>query len=489
MLSGTGALSGTLSLAEGNHALRVRAVGAPGRLAFYWRTPEVGPEIVPSSVLYVAPVTANGLLGRYFGNGDWQAPERFARIDNQFGVYYHVTPLPRPYTVEWTGKIAIPEAGRYGFGLESIDESMLWIDEQLIVQATEPNAYMESSLDLSEGLHDIRIRFADRTDHTHVNVYWLPPDGARQILPAEILFPPQGSYARVTVPSLANLRPTVLPPGVSPSGPAAPASALPGQVVIAASGLEQPRGVAVGAEGQVYVAATGSGKVTIHDPDGAQIGVIPAGAELLGEAADVAAVAADLYVLDAGAARLVHFSPAGEAIGAVTVDPAIVGRARGLAVDGDGALWVANTPGGRVVQLAPDGTVLLDLALPQEGEAQPTDVVVGLDGRIFVADPVARKLTRYSPDGQRERAWPLATANTMDSPHLAVDAQGRIYLTEPETGRVLQMDATGELLGMWDLPALLGRFVKPVGIAVGPDGRIWVTDVDGGNLLAITPEE
>ena len=72
-------LSGTLSLAEGNHALRVRAVGAPGRLAFYWRTPEVGPEIVPATVLYVAPVTANGLLGRYFGNGDWQAPERFAR--------------------------------------------------------------------------------------------------------------------------------------------------------------------------------------------------------------------------------------------------------------------------------------------------------------------------------------------------------------------------------------------------------------------------
>ena len=124
---------------------------------------------------------------------------------------------------------------------------------------------------------------------------------------------------------------------------------------------------------------------------------------------------------------------------------------------------------------------------PQEGEAQPTDVVVGLDGRIFVADPVAKKLTRYSPDGQRERAWPLAAANTMDSPHLAVDAQGRIYLTEPEAGRVLQMDATGELMGMWDLPAQLGRFVKPIGIAVGPDGRIWVTDVAGGNLIAITP--
>ena len=58
-------------------------------------------------------------------------------------------------------------------------------------------------------------------------------------------------------------------------------------------------------------------------------------------------------------------------------------------------------------------------------------------------------------------------------------------MTEPESGRVLQLDATGELIGMWDLPAQLGRFVKPVGIAVGPDGRVWVTDADGGNVIVI----
>jgi hypothetical protein len=54
---------------------------------------------------------------------------------------------------------------------------------------------------------------------------------------------------------------------------------------------------------------------------------------------------------------------------------------------------------------------------------------------------------------------------------------------------VLQLDATGELLGLWDLPAQLGRFVKPVGVAVGPDGRVWVTDADGGNVIVIEPVE
>ena len=37
---------------------------------------------------------------------------------------------------------------------------------QEVVRATKPNEYVEGGLELTEGLHDIRIRFADRTDHT-----------------------------------------------------------------------------------------------------------------------------------------------------------------------------------------------------------------------------------------------------------------------------------------------------------------------------------
>jgi hypothetical protein len=54
--------------------------------------------------------------------------------------------------------------------------------------------YQSDSLDLESGLHDIRVRFTDRTDHTHIYLYWVPPLGNREIVPPDVLFPPLGSY-------------------------------------------------------------------------------------------------------------------------------------------------------------------------------------------------------------------------------------------------------------------------------------------------------
>ncbi len=112
---------------------------------------------------------------------------------------------------------------------------------------------------------------------------------------------------------------------------------------------------------------------------------------------------------------------------------------------------------------------------------------MGENGRIFVADGQGHRLIRYAPGGQIERAWPLTPANTVDSPHLARDVAGRLYVTEPEIGRVLLRDVDGEALGVWDLNALLGRPVRPVGIAVAPDGVIWVVDSAGDALIALSP--
>lgn len=491
VLSGTGVLSGTLTLAEGNHFLRVRAEGAPGRFVLVWRTPAASPTVTPSSAFYVAPVTGNGLLGRYFANDAWRAPEAFSRIDPMLSLYFHVIPLPRPYTVEWSGKLAIPASGVYYFGLESIDESQLWIDEQPVVAATAPNVYAEGMVTLDEGLHDIRIRYADRTDHSHINFYWTPPGGGRQIVPPEVLFPPQGDYARVEVPDLASLNALAQATAGEGPAPAAPgivgaAPLLPGQARIVASGLTQPRGIAVDPDGRVYVVQNVAAPVVVFDSDGAEIGRIPADGATFTAATDIVADAAGVVtVLEAGGGRLLRYAADGALLATVAEDAGLLDRSRGLGSDTAGRLWVANTPGGRAVAFDAAGSLVQEVPVWPGEDAQPADVQVGLDGRIFVTDPGRARLVRFSADGQRERAWNIAVANTVDSPHLALDALGRLYLTEPESGRVFQLDPTGEPLGMWDLPALLGRFVKPVGIAVGPDGRVWVTDADGGNVIVI----
>lgn len=482
VLTGTGALAGALPLAEGNHTLRLRAVGAPGRFQLSWRTPTRPVEPIPTTHLYHVSWLAHGLLGRYFGNGAWQAPEAFSRIDSRFNRYIHVTPLPRPYTVEWTGKLAAPVAGRYRFGLESIDESALWIDETPVVRAEQPNILSEGEITLTAGLHDIRIRLADRTDHTHINVFWQPPGGERQIIPAEALFPPQESYARVTLPTLDALHQT------SSAADAAlvAESTLAGAAREVVTGLATPRGVAVGDDGAIYVTESDARRVLVFTPEGQQQQVIDGGADRLVEPGDAVVNGELLFVLDAGAAAVRAFTQQGEATPFATgLDSVFTDRSRGIGAGPDGGVLIANTPNNRIATLDATGAMTTQIVVWPGEDAQPVDVVMGDDGRIFVADGQGHRLIRYAPGGQIERAWPLTPSNTVDSPHLARDAAGRLYITEPEAGRVLLRDAEGEPLGAWDLNTLLGRPVRPVGVAVASDGVIWVVDSAGGALIAV----
>lgn len=499
VLSGTGVLSGALALAEGAHSLRLRVAGAAGNVTLAWRTPDRPVAPIPPALLYTAPRLSHGLLGRYFSNGDWREPEALRRIDARFDRYVHLTPLPRPYTVEWTGKIAAPVMGVYRFGLESIDESELWIDETPVVRADQANIASEGEIALVEGLHDIRIRFADRTDHTHVNVFWQPPGAGREILPLEALYPPQASYARVTLPTLDALTSLDRVAQGQAVDAASAAPHLPAVARVVASGLTTPRGVAVAADGAIYVSESAAQRVTIYAPDGAPRGmidggvidggVIDGGEQPFLEPTDLAASADRIFVLDAGAGRVRAFTLDGKPVPfAAGLDGDFADRSRGLGSGLEGGVLIANTPNNRIMLLDRAGATTGQMVVWAGEDAQPVDVAVGQDGRLFVADGQGHRLIRYSPSGQMERAWPLAAANTMDSPHLAVDARGMLYVTEPEGGRILLHDPQGELVGAWDLAALLGRQVRPVGIAVGADGVIWVADSLGAALIALEPQ-
>ncbi len=488
VLEGSGALSGALPLAQGVHSLRVRAVGAAGRVQLAWRTPDGQVEVIPPTAFYNAPRLGHGLLGRYFGNGEWAPPEVMSRIDSRFDRYIHVTPLPRPYTTEWTGKVAAPADGVYRFGLESIDESRLWIDGTLVVEAVQPNTYTEGEIMLTQGLHDIRIRHADRTNHTHINVFWTLPGGLRQIIPAEALYPPQESYERVTLPTLDALTVGQMALGL-PAASAAVAYEpnLPGNARTVVSGLAAPRGVAVSDDGsRVYVAEGGAARVTIFNADGDQLGVIDGGRDALREVTDVAVSGDRVLVLDAGAGRVRAFTLDGAPLDfARTLDPVFADRSRGIGVAPNGGVLIANTPNNRIVILDAAGEVVAQVIVWPGEDAQPVDAVVGVDGQLFVTEAQGHRLIRYAPDGQRERAWPMAIANTVDSPHLAVGADSALYITEPENGRILLRDAQGEAVGAWNLSSLLGRPVRPVGIAVTADGVVWVADSGGGTLIAL----
>jgi 4-amino-4-deoxy-L-arabinose transferase-like glycosyltransferase len=193
LMKGSGKIETSRTLARGNHTLRVRlSMGKDelGRLRLSWRPPKADAmEVVPSEVLFSSPVTGNGLLGSFYPNDRWAQPAALEEMHTRMDLYFHVLPLALPFSVEWLGKIHAPRSGRYGFRLESRDESILEIDGQELIRG-DPSGGPKVAVMLDAGLHDIRIRFAARTSHIFLKLFWQTPEGSWSPVPTEALFPP-----------------------------------------------------------------------------------------------------------------------------------------------------------------------------------------------------------------------------------------------------------------------------------------------------------
>jgi 4-amino-4-deoxy-L-arabinose transferase-like glycosyltransferase len=183
-------------LAEGDHALRVEAAGGHGPVTLQWRQPDASgiatgnPSDIPSSSVYLPSlVPVQGLLGTYYSNESWSGPESFSRVDPFLDMYIHVIPLPRPYTVDWTGQIDLPAGGEWKFGLRVVGQAELAIDDRTVVKADHPGGDLEGKISLAQGRHRIRIHFLDDMGSSRIHLSWTPPGGAQQIVPREALLP------------------------------------------------------------------------------------------------------------------------------------------------------------------------------------------------------------------------------------------------------------------------------------------------------------
>ena len=489
---GSGEISAALKLALGLHRLRIRAAGGDGPVTLSWQRPGEEEQIVPSSALHVPPVSSNGLLGSYYANGSWQEPAAFTRIDPQINLYFHDIPLPRPYTVEWEGKLAIPYDGVYRLGIESIDESELWLDGKAVAASPEPNQYDEDAIELTAGLHDIRIRYVARTSHYHVNLHWAPPGQGRTLVQAEALIPPQGSYDHLSIEDLAIFDKT---PAKTLAGLPLNVTSLPvdeqqtAAFEIVSDNFERPRGVTA-ANGRVYVVDSSQRSMFVMDPDGRKISEIRRSNRRFGEPVDVAADAdGNIYVLDAGNGGQVSIhDAAGDFVRVIPLSDSMVERSRGLDVDMQGRIWLAMTPALAVAAFDADGQELVRFSTVLEGgEFQPVDVAYHADDAVYVSTAGATSVIRFSLNGEPLNLWPLTSANSADGPHLALDSEGALYVTQPELGGFLRIsDDEEEKIEVWELPASQ-PVRKLIGISVGPEGELLLTDSENGRVYRIPP--
>jgi len=186
-----GEASSKLMMPQGNHSLHIQAASGEGELQLAWRRTQEEPfETVPAWALYHAPqVTSNGLLGTYYPGSEQRSAPELMRIDPFIDTYFHLIPLERPYSVDWTGAIEIPSPGEYVFELKVRGRAQLYIDDQLVIDAPEPSDNVQGAITLDTGLHSLHLYYHDYLGFSRFHFYWTPPGAEREVVPTHVLIP------------------------------------------------------------------------------------------------------------------------------------------------------------------------------------------------------------------------------------------------------------------------------------------------------------
>ncbi len=404
--------------------------------------------------------------------------------------------LAYPLQATWSGGLVAPAFSTYRFQLTGTAAARLVVDGTPVLTGTGTTANASRTIVLARGVHDVTLTATLPTAETRVGVSWAVSGAAIAPVRATYLWSGPGKSFLGEVRRLSG-------DPFGPLPPDKPNSATPTVIMRRIDGFLGFRHAPDALSNGAPLLAAWTGTVTTTQAGIYQFDAYANGGMTL-------AVDGQL-VLDArqtnGAPANVHGQIA-LAPGAHQIEVRYVWRG------GTGYLEVywtppggartmlgtqaMHTPGGAwaVGSVSPPGNVSVQLGKPpvavrptsvlaaDKGLLEPRGVTVGPNGDVYIGDTGNNRIVHLDAHGNAQPDWGSAkTPGFAELGDLAVTPQGQIIALDSKTGDLQFFQPDGTLVRRLPAVAPQGN-----GIAVGPDGRIYIAHTGGNRVLVLQPD-
>lgn len=285
---------------------------------------------------------------------------------------------------------------------------------------------------------------------------------------------------------------------------------LPGEEV---GYFQSPRQIALAPDGTLYIADSLNHRIQHITQEGeilhvwgsfadASTGDAPGGTFYEPWGIAVSPDGKYVYVADTWNFRIQKFTSEGQFLQMWNSYPSFGGEnglygPRGLAVDRQGRLFVADTGNKKIVIFDANGNYLGEVGSPGMLLGQfdePVAIAFDEFGNLYVTDTWNQRVQVFAPDTSGLFFTPLAEwpvygwygQSLENKPFITVGTGGSVFVSDPEMCRLIEFSPVGEPLHVWDGCAG-GSFQVPSGLVSDGQGGLWVSDAANGALAHFVP--
>jgi len=262
------------------------------------------------------------------------------------------------------------------------------------------------------------------------------------------------------------------------------------------NGLSLPKGVAVDASGNIYIADSGNDRVlkeTLSGGSYTQSVVADSTHGSLGYPAGIAVDGAgNVYIADSGHWCVLEAMLSGGSYNQSVIinglSPGGYGLPYGIAVDGSGNIYISTNgitiSQSYVLKYTPSvGSYNLSVvASAFNGLIDPYGVAVDGSGNVYIATTSSNQvLLEKSSGGSYTQS--VLVGGLYDPYGVAVDGSGNVYIADSDNNRVVEETLSG---GSYTQSVLINSGLSgPYGVAVDGSGNVYIADTSNNQVLKL----